>query len=128
MHVPPEIEPLATTGGIVSAIVTLLFAPSIKARIDARARTQTHDQTGWTKAVEALETQIDDLRTEVGDLRAEVGGLRSQVAERDRRISDLQTTITEQSHSLARTHARVRQLEQAWPPAFTMPAPDPGLS
>lgn len=122
----PEIVPLAATFGTVAvAAITFLFGPTLKVWIETRARRETHADEGWTEAVEALKEQVSGLRTEVAGLRTEVGGLRRQVSERDERIAALETTIAGQSVSLIRANGRVRQLELAWPPGYTIPEPDP---
>ena len=125
---PSELGPILTAvAAIIAAIGTYIWAPTIKGRIEARARRENHDQAGWEIAVASLEGQIVGLRDEVQGLRKRVVDTEKQLSERDQRISDLESMVAEQSRSLARADARVRQLEQAWPPTISLPLPDPGF-
>lgn len=126
---PSELLPTVTgAGGVLSAIGLYFYAPTIKGRIEARARRETHDQAGWTTAVESLKAQVGELREEVHILRARVVDTEKQLSERDQRIGSLETMVADQSTSLVRSNARVRQLESSWPTQFSMPAPDPGYT
>ena len=111
--------------GIGATIITAILAPLILSEV--KKREERDPAKGWQAAFAFMQSRIDKMDEEIQELRAEVNRLEDDNETKASLILKLESVITEQSSWISARDRRIAQLEAAWPPGVTMPAPDPAF-